>query len=79
MINRRRPLLRALALALAVAFALVSVATHAKTRKRRVGIRITKSDVRATFSYRDVFSKKVREKLTSGLPTQKPTRQPAML
>ncbi|MBW2277010.1 MAG: hypothetical protein JRF63_05925 [Deltaproteobacteria bacterium] len=70
MINRRRPLLRALALALAVAFALVSVATHAKTRKRRVGIRITKSDVRATFSYRDVFSKKVREKLTSGLPTR---------
>jgi len=66
----RRPLLRAFALVLAAAFALVSVATLAKTRKRKVGVHITKSDIRTTFSYKDVFSKKVREKLTSGLPTR---------
>jgi hypothetical protein len=67
---RRRPLIRALALALAVSFGLVSLAAYAKPRQRRVGIHLTKADIRTTFSYRDVFSKKVREKLTSGLPTR---------
>jgi hypothetical protein len=67
---RRRPLLRGLTLLLTVAFALASVTAHAKPRKRKVGIHITTSDIRTTFSYQDLFSKKVREKLTSGLPTR---------
>lgn len=67
---RRRSGYRAFALVLAMAFVLVSLATHAKPRTRKVGIHITRTDVRATFSYRDVFSKSVREKLTSGLPTR---------
>jgi len=70
MILARRPRLRSLTLLLALAVVLASLATHAKPRTRRVGIHTTRSDIRATFSYRDVFSKQVREKLTSGLPTR---------
>lgn len=70
MTERRRSPRRALAWVLLLALALVALTAHAKQRTRRVGIHVTKSDVRATFSYRDVFGKKIREKLRSGLPTR---------
>lgn len=70
MTKRRRAPRRALTWLLLLALALAALAAHAKPRTRRVGIHLTKSDVRATFSYRDVFGKKIREKLRSGLPTR---------
>ena len=38
--------------------------------ERKVGITAGNGELRASFSYRDAFTKKVRKKLTSGLPTR---------
>ena len=70
MTERRRAPLRALTWMLLFALTLAALTAFAKPRTRRVGIHLTKSDVRATFSYRDVFGEKIREKLQSGLPTR---------
>jgi hypothetical protein len=61
---------RAIALLLALAVGLIPLASHSKAPKRRVGVSVSSTAVRATFSYRDAFTKKVRKKLTSGLPTR---------
>jgi hypothetical protein len=69
--NPSRPLAaRATALIVALAIGLMPLISHSKPPKRKVGVDAASNAVRATVSYRDVFNKKVREKLTSGLPTR---------
>ena len=63
----RAGLLTVLTLALVALFALPSFGAG---NRRRVGLRISADTLHTTFSYKDVFSKKVREKLNSGLPTK---------
>jgi hypothetical protein len=62
--------IRALALLMALAIGLLPLASHSKAPRRRVGVNVSSTALRATFSYRDAFTKKVRKKLTSGLPTR---------
>ncbi len=53
----------------AVCILIVSAVIVAKVSVRKIGVKKDDKYLLATFSYRDVFSKSVREKLRSGLPT----------
>lgn len=37
---------------------------------RKVGLKVTGENLKVTFSFRDLFTKKVRKKMTSGLPVR---------
>jgi hypothetical protein len=65
----RRPTRWWPSLLLAAAMLIATVAA-AGPHKRRVGMSIVGDTIRTSFSYRDVFTKKVRKKLDSGLPVR---------
>lgn len=61
---------RALPLLLVMAALLAGAVALAGPVQRRVGLSTSGTTIRASFSYRDVFTKQVRKKLGSGLPVR---------
>jgi len=68
--RRRRLPARLVPLLLLTAAVLVSALALAGPPRRRIGMSTVGDTIRASFSYRDVFTKKVRKKLDSGLPVR---------
>jgi hypothetical protein len=61
---------RAWPLLLLTAALLAATVASAGSLRRRIGLDVGGDAIRASFSYRDVFTKQVRKKLESGLPVR---------